>query len=157
MSGHEQNDVEYSGFFVRTLAYLIDYILLILVTFPILKLVYGSQFESIPAMEDEISALLYVRGPTDFLLRFIVPSVLIFIFWAQSDATPGKMLLGMRIVDAETGERPSIRQYGIRIFGQFLSFLCFFAGVIWVAFDPQKQSWHDKMAGTVVIQKKRHK
>lgn len=25
-------------------------------------------------------------------------------------------------------------------------------GVIWVALDPRKQGWHDKIAGTVVVQ-----
>ena len=27
-------------------------------------------------------------------------------------------------------------------------------GLIWVAFDPRKQGWHDKMANTVVIRKR---
>jgi uncharacterized RDD family membrane protein YckC len=26
-----------------------------------------------------------------------------------------------------------------------------FIGLIWVAFDKKKQSWHDKLAGTVVV------
>ena len=26
-----------------------------------------------------------------------------------------------------------------------------FVGVIWVAFDPRKQGWHDKMAHTLVV------
>jgi len=30
-----------------------------------------------------------------------------------------------------------------------------FAGIIWVAFDPRKQGWHDKLAGTVVVRPKR--
>jgi uncharacterized RDD family membrane protein YckC len=24
-------------------------------------------------------------------------------------------------------------------------------GLIWVAFDPKKQGWHDKLAGTIVV------
>jgi uncharacterized RDD family membrane protein YckC len=27
-------------------------------------------------------------------------------------------------------------------------------GIIWVAFDPRKQGWHDKLAGTVVVRPK---
>ena len=153
MNRYDMDSMEYGGFFLRTCAYLIDYILLIIITTPILRLVYGTQIEQIP-FENEMEALLYIQGPTDFLLRFIAPSVVIFIFWLQYDATPGKMFLGMKIVDADTGGRPQPRQYLIRILGQFVSFFFFFIGVIWVAFDPRKQSWHDKMARTVVIRKK---
>jgi uncharacterized RDD family membrane protein YckC len=28
-------------------------------------------------------------------------------------------------------------------------------GLLWVAFDPRKQGWHDKLAGTVVIRSRR--
>jgi uncharacterized RDD family membrane protein YckC len=28
-------------------------------------------------------------------------------------------------------------------------------GFIWVAFDPRKQGWHDKLAGTVVVRSKK--
>ncbi len=140
------------------LAYLIDYILLIFITFPILRMVYGAaQTEDLPIAGNELEAFLHVRGPTDFLLRIIAPTVLVFIFWLQYDATPGKIAVGLRIVDASTGQRPSTRQYVIRLLGQFLSFLCLFIGVIWVAFDPRKQAWHDKMANTVVIRKKLHR
>jgi len=29
------------------------------------------------------------------------------------------------------------------------------AGILWVAFDPRKQGWHDKLAGTVVVRPRR--
>jgi uncharacterized RDD family membrane protein YckC len=38
----------------------------------------------------------------------------------------------------------------IRWLGLVLSFSVLFLGVIWVAFDPQKQGWHDKIANTYV-------
>jgi uncharacterized RDD family membrane protein YckC len=28
-------------------------------------------------------------------------------------------------------------------------------GLVWVAFDPRKQGWHDKIAGTVVVRPRR--
>jgi len=39
----------------------------------------------------------------------------------------------------------------IRYLGLFVSFLVLLIGVIWVAFDADKQGWHDKIAGTYVI------
>jgi uncharacterized RDD family membrane protein YckC len=39
----------------------------------------------------------------------------------------------------------------LRYVGLIISFLVIFIGVIWVAFDPNKQGWHDKIAGTYVV------
>jgi len=39
----------------------------------------------------------------------------------------------------------------VRALGCFLSLLVCGLGFIWVAFDQEKQSWHDKIAGTVVV------
>ena len=39
----------------------------------------------------------------------------------------------------------------LRYVGLFISTLVIFIGVIWAAFDPNKQGWHDKIAGTYVV------
>jgi uncharacterized RDD family membrane protein YckC len=39
----------------------------------------------------------------------------------------------------------------IRYVGLILAFLCLLIGIIWVAFDANKQGWHDKIAGTYVV------
>ncbi len=39
----------------------------------------------------------------------------------------------------------------IRYIGLVISIACLFIGVIWAAFDGQKQGWHDKIAGTYVV------
>ncbi len=39
----------------------------------------------------------------------------------------------------------------IRYIGYIPSILVFCIGLFWVAFDPKKQGWHDKMAKTVVV------
>jgi uncharacterized RDD family membrane protein YckC len=39
----------------------------------------------------------------------------------------------------------------LRYIGFFISCLVFLIGVIWAAFDAQKQGWHDKIAGTYVV------
>src|SRR5206468_2933077 len=39
----------------------------------------------------------------------------------------------------------------IRFGGLIVSIVALFIGVIWVAFDPKKQGWHDKMAGSIVV------
>ena len=39
----------------------------------------------------------------------------------------------------------------VRALGSFLSAIVVGLGFIWVVFDPERQSWHDKIAGTVVV------
>ena len=65
--------------------------------------------------------------------------------------TPGKMVVGAKIVDARTGDKPTNKQFLIRYLGYFVSMLPLFMGYIWVGIDSRKQGWHDKMAGTVVL------
>ena len=77
--------------------------------------------------------------------------VLVILFWAKKQATPGKMAVSAKIVDAKTGGKPSTKQCVGRYFAYILSFIPFGLGFLWVAFDPKKQSWHDKLAGTVVV------
>ena len=48
-----------------------------------------------------------VQGPVDFLLSWVVPAVVVVWLWVARQATPGKMAIGARIVDAETGENAS--------------------------------------------------
>jgi uncharacterized RDD family membrane protein YckC len=40
----------------------------------------------------------------------------------------------------------------IRLLCYFVSALPFCLGFLWAAFDRRKRGWHDKIAGTVVIQ-----
>jgi uncharacterized RDD family membrane protein YckC len=75
----------------------------------------------------------------------------VVLFWMYRQATPGKMAISARIVDAQTGGRPSNAQLIGRYFAYYLSMLPFCLGFVWVAFDPRKQGWHDKLAGTVVV------
>lgn len=138
-------DVEYAGFWLRVWAAIIDSFLVLLVVGPILTMIYGRDYW--------VSTSL-VRGPLDFLFSWVMPAVAVVLFWMNAQATPGKMAIAARIVDAETGGMPSTRQLIIRYLGYILATIPLGLGLLWVAFDPRKQGWHDKMAGTVVVRKK---
>jgi uncharacterized RDD family membrane protein YckC len=66
-------------------------------------------------------------------------------------ATPGKMVIGAKIVNARTGRQPSTGQLIGRYFAYYISLIPLGLGYLWVAWDPKKQGWHDKLAGTVVV------
>ena len=57
----------------------------------------------------------------------------------------------VKIVDAATGEKPTISQFTLRYLCYYVSSIPLFLGILWVGIDKRKQGWHDKIAGTVVI------
>jgi len=68
--------------------------------------------------------------------------------------TPGKYIMGERVVDKLTGNQPGLGVMLLReIIGKMLSSVVFGMGFFWALFDKDNQAWHDKLAGTVVIKK----
>lgn len=91
---------------------------------------------------------IHIAG-TGYLLPLAVYAALM---WKFKGTTIGGMIFGLRVVrldDAPVGWETAI----IRALGCFLSsFLAL--GFIWIALDHEKQAWHDKIAGTVVVRTK---
>jgi uncharacterized RDD family membrane protein YckC len=142
-----EQEFEYAGFWVRVGASLIDTILLMVVIVPWLIAIYGWSYFG--------ETTGFVAGPMDFLISWVLPAIAIIVFWMYRQATPGKMAVSARIVDAVSGGAPSTGQLVGRYFGYFVSTIPLGLGLVWVAFDKRKQGWHDKLAGTVVIRSKK--
>jgi uncharacterized RDD family membrane protein YckC len=81
----------------------------------------------------------------------VLPAVAVIVFWKFRGATPGKMAISAKIVDASTGGPPSTGQLVGRYFGYIVSILPLGLGLVWVGFDRRKQGFHDKLANTMVI------
>ncbi len=138
-------NLEYVGFWPRVGASIIDTILTLLVTVSLTYLVFGSHYWADPR---------FVKGPMDIAINWLLPLVVWVWLWRTWQATPGKMMIGARIVDANTGQTLSIGQCLIRYFAYIPAMLFFGLGLIWIAFDPRRQGWHDKLAGSVVVRAK---
>ncbi len=138
----ERDDLEYAGFWIRAWAFLIDGFLIALVTTPLSSIIFGGAYIA--------SVDLFM----DFLVSSLLPAAYVILFWVFNGATPGKMAISAKVVDAVTGEHPSTPRYIARYVGYLLSFLPLGLGFIWIAFDKRKQGWHDKLSGTVVVRKK---
>ena len=144
----------YAGFWWRVLASAIDQILITIALIPILLIVYGGVNFDLSAIDQgAIDQRAIDQGLGDLLLSVLVPAIIVLVFWAARSATPGKMVISARIVCADTGERPTTGQFVIRYLGYYLSLLPLALGFVWIAVDPRKQGWHDKLAGTVVVRK----
>ena len=122
-----------AGFWIRMFASLFD-------IFLIFAFVYGP--------------LMSIFGRELGLLQWAVDAVL-FAFtvfmWQTRGGTPGKLLLGLRVVDAATLGPMTTPQALGRYFAYLVSMLPLCLGFIWVALDRRHQAWHDKLAGTLVI------
>jgi len=155
------DEVRYAGFWIRALAALIDSVLVSMVVAPPLYWIYGKgyfrqMFDLTPLFDpdkllSDMQSTQVAQGPADILLTWVLPAVGVVLFWMARSATPGKMWLSLKIVDAATLGPLRPGQAIGRYLGYYLSMFGLFLGFLWVAFDARKQGWHDKVAGTLVI------
>jgi uncharacterized RDD family membrane protein YckC len=143
----EQNKYEYAGFWIRTGASIIDGILLAMITIPIMIMVYG--------LDEALYSEKFILGAVDFFLNITLPLFATVILWMYKSATPGKMILGLSVVDQQTGNKLTIGQSFGRYFAYIIAIIPLLLGIFWVAWDKKKQGWHDKLAKTVVIRNKK--
>lgn len=96
-------------------------------------------------------------GFLDSLFDFSGPGFLFFslatysaVLWKHKGTTIGGIICGLKVVRLD--DRPI--DWGVAIvrsLSAFLSLAVAGLGFIWVAFDDEKQSWHDKIAGTTIV------
>ena len=73
-------------------------------------------------------------------------------FWSKygKGQTLGMRALNIKVVKTDGSQLDAVGAF-IRYVGLVIACIVFFIGVIWAAFDAQKQGWHDKIAGTYVV------
>lgn len=71
-------------------------------------------------------------------------------FWVLFGQTPGKYIMGLRIVSVD-GAPLTVRQAIRRYIGYWISAIPLFLGYLWVLVDDRRQGWHDKFARTYVL------
>jgi uncharacterized RDD family membrane protein YckC len=137
-------DFDYAGFWWRFLASFIDSILISFITVPLVIAVVGFD-----AYTDTSRGMF--GGPAEIFISYVLPIVAVVLFWKFRQATPGKMLLSIRIIDAKSHGPLSWAQCIGRYFAYIPSALVLFLGYLWVAWEPRKRAWHDMLAGTLVV------
>lgn len=82
----------------------------------------------------------------------LVVAILYLRALAKTGQTWGRRLAGVKVVNANTGEPPGWgKAIGRSLFERIISGQLLFLGYLWMLWDKNKQTWHDKVAGTIVI------
>jgi uncharacterized RDD family membrane protein YckC len=146
---------EYVGFWKRVVARIVDGCVLAVPTniisfFLSLPLAILTEVEPY-ADTTVLSVYTIIIAAIGLLLSTTAHMLYYILLWKMRQATLGYMIFGAKLIDAETGGAPTTGQCVGRYFAEYLSFLVFCLGYLWVAFDEQKRGWHDMLAGTRVI------
>ena len=156
----DQAQQTYAGFWMRFLAYIIDAIVLGIVSFiiliPFLGIVGLTAATSASDLENGGGGMIAAMIGTYFLtiLMMTAASWLYYALMESSakQATLGKLALSLKVTDM-AGSRISFGRATGRYFGKLVSGLILMIGYIMAGFTQQKQALHDIMAGTLVVRK----
>jgi uncharacterized RDD family membrane protein YckC len=144
----------YAGFFSRAAAYVLDRAIAFGITFVImvvidyfLRLCRVDQWLENLSEDAMLNAVLVALFSTlgIYLLVSIVYNV---GFWLLSGQTPGKRVLGLRVMRTD-GTRLKLGNALRRQVGYWISAI-FYLGFLWILVDNKRQGFHDKIAGTIV-------
>ncbi len=124
------------GFWPRFGAYIVDGILLAIVGFALgIVVAFAGQGFMVGRIAGMLAGWIY------------------FVYFESSEmqATPGKMVIGAKVVD-ESGGQISVGTAIMRnIIGKFISMIVLLIGFIMIGFHADKKGLHDIIAGTRVI------
>lgn len=148
----------YGGFWIRVLAKVVDSII---VGIPVMLLIFlggaGLGIFSGTAQPANSPAAAFSMLGLQLGLQAIgilVGAVYNIYFVSKHQATPGKMILGLRIVNAD-GTRVSTAKATGRFFAEMLSGMTCYIGYIIAGFDKEKRTLHDHICSTRVVYKAR--
>ena len=148
----------YAGFWIRVVARIVDAVLLgipfaiLFAIFAVAGGLFASTSNSNSQSSNGTAAALFGGA---FVLLYLLALAVTFgywiYFWGKSGETIGMRLLHLRVIDANTGASIGYGRATIRLLMTFVNTWACYIGWIWVAFDPRKQGWHDKVANSVVV------
>lgn len=101
-------------------------------------------------IEAILNAIFSARGLVELII-IVLELAYVTYFWTSTGSTLGQMLVGIKVVDKDSGHNLKPSQAVVRWIGLIISGIPIFLGYIWAAFDPQKQGWMDKLANTQVV------
>ena len=141
---------ERAGFWQRFLAALIDGLIIGAVQGVLAAVFNDPLFDTSRNMQttDYLLFRTTVAGTIGFALA---SAYSIYFHGSGSGQTIGKKLLSIRVVGFDDGGPIGYGRSTLRYIGTFLSRLPCGLGYLWMLWDNEKQTWHDKIANTIVV------
>lgn len=154
----------YSGWWTRFAAMLIDRLVLFVPSWIVVRITVNAVPKRIEAcrLSDGRRGLCSV--PTDqgwavialvVGICFVATMLYFSLLTGRSGQTLGKRALGIAVVDRTTHQPIGVGRGFGRFFGMLLSSLVCGLGFLWAAWDGEKQTWHDKIARSIVVPARR--
>jgi uncharacterized RDD family membrane protein YckC len=97
------------------------------------------------------TVLQLILGNFGVALSFLVGIVYYTYFHGKTGQTPGDAALSIRVVDRDGGGPIGYGRAFVRWLVSLVSALVILLGYLWMLWDGEKQTWHDKAANDVVI------
>jgi uncharacterized RDD family membrane protein YckC len=145
------NEVQYAGFWLRAVAYIIDGLILCIASIPINVVglyIIGSHAVGTQQQQDAFANQVIL---IDTAVCLVVSIFYFSIFESLApQATPGKMIMKLEVTDVD-GKRPSFVRAFIRNVAKIPSWLFLNIGFLMAAFTGRKQAFHDMVAGCLVL------
>lgn len=132
----------YATFWQRLGSYLIDCLIMIIVTTPIFVFLPSP---AVPNTESIVRDNLISNG------IWLIYSVLMIS--SRFQGTLGKLAVGIKVVHEDGGDSLPFPRAIVRFLATIVSFLVFGLGILSIFSDPQKRAWHDKWVGSVVVKR----
>jgi uncharacterized RDD family membrane protein YckC len=146
---------EAAGFWIRFAAYLIDSAILMVPIFVVLAISVPAMIGSAQAGQaDPSSAWVALLPALGALLTAVLSIAYPLYFWTSRGATPGKSLLGLKIVTTEGDSPIGIKSAVLRLIGYMINGFIFGIGFLLIALSEDKRGLHDRIAETTVVRRR---
>jgi uncharacterized RDD family membrane protein YckC len=134
-----------AGFWIRFLAALVDGIIVTCIEFPVDRII-GVDLNNLD---------FSLKSLASFVVSFTVIFFYFGWFYKNKGATPGKILMGIRVININNGKNLGyVRTLFRETLGKLCSGVIFFIGFIMAGFRSDKRALHDLIFDTQVLQKK---
>lgn len=147
MNNNNQNNnidnLELASLGSRVKAFVIDDVLITVIILIIF-------WDTIASSGNDLATVLMVMNEfvmQVLMLKFVYQT---FFTWYYG-ATVGKIVAKIRVVDYDNFSRVNLLQSALRSFGRILSEMFFYIGFVFAYFNDGKQTFHDKISKTLVI------
>ena len=109
-------------------------------------------FAALAECSGEVDATRFVGGVALGTLGPLLVMIGYVVQLGRTGQTWGRRIVGNKVIRVDNGDVPGIgRALGRELFAWIVSASILYLGYLWMIWDDDRQTWHDKVAGTIVV------